>query len=113
MLFKREEYERKVVESFRGGAGKVIMDNIAKTNPPKCRVFSEITLHPGCEIGYHKHEKEFEIYHVLKGVGTLKDDDVDYIFKAGDTHCCYDGSSHGVVNTGIEDMIILAIVMTE
>ena len=113
MVFKREEYERKIVENFRGGAGKAIVDDITKNNPPKCRVFSEITLRPGCEIGYHKHEHEFEIFYVISGAGTLKEDDVDYIIKAGDTICCYDGSSHGVVNTGIEDLVLLAIIMTE
>ena len=46
-----------IKEHMRGGKGHVIMKHLLgeKELNGKCRIYAEITLEPGCEIGYHEH----------------------------------------------------------
>ena len=46
--------------------------------------FSQVTIHPGCELGYHEHHGETETYYVLSGSATYIDNDKEYEIKAGD-----------------------------
>ncbi len=56
-----------------------------------CRIFSQVTIHPGCELGYHEHHGETETYYVLSGSATYIDNDKEYEIKAGDVTFCKDG----------------------
>ena len=51
-----------IKEHMRGGKGHVIMKHLLgeKELNGKCRIYAEITLEPGCEIGYHEHHNESE-----------------------------------------------------
>ena len=51
-----------IKEHMRGGKGHVIMKHLfgEKELNGKCRIYAEITLEPGCEIGYHEHHNESE-----------------------------------------------------
>ena len=55
--------------------GEVLNQALAnKADMPKnCRVFSIMTLKPGCGIGYHEHHGEMEFYHILEGEGIVDD----------------------------------------
>ena len=39
----------------------------------KGRVFSHVTLNPGCEIGWHIHHGDGETYYILRGHGEYND----------------------------------------
>ena len=68
-------------------------------------------IHPGCSIGYHKHETSDDINYVLSGQGKAICDGVEEILHSGTCYICRKGSSHGIENTGTEDLILLTIVV--
>ena len=48
-----------------------------------CKMFNEVTLKPGCEIGYHEHHGESETYYILQGQGEYNDNGTYRPVKAG------------------------------
>ena len=64
-----------IKEHMRGGKGHVIMKHLLgeKELNGKCRIYAEITLEPGCEIGYHEHHNESETYYTISGQGVYND----------------------------------------
>ena len=69
MIRKAEECVKEYREHMRDGAGTVEITNLgtpAELND-KGRLFARITLNPGCSIGYHVHEKDSELFYILKG----------------------------------------------
>ena len=48
------------------------------------RMFSHVTVDPGCSIGYHNHEHETEFYYIIKGEAVFNDDGKEVIVHAGD-----------------------------
>ena len=45
------------VENMAGGKGHVIIKHILgdKEMHGNCRMYAEVTLEPGCSLGYHEH----------------------------------------------------------
>ena len=72
------------------GAGYVLMEALLneEERAEHCRIFSQVTIHPGCELGYHEHHGETETYYVLSGSATYIDNDKEYEIKAGDVTFC-------------------------
>ena len=48
------------VENMAGGKGHVLIKRILgeKELNGKCRRYSQVTLEPGCSLGYHIHHNE-------------------------------------------------------
>jgi len=70
-----------------------------------------LTLEPGESIGYHKHENNEDAYIIISGEGTFKDaDGIEYPVKAGDVTIVRGGQSHGLTNTGKENLVILDVI---
>ena len=80
--------ERKIAkkEQVNGGAGHVLMEALLNEEErgEHCRIFSQVTIEPGCELGYHEHHGETETYYVLSGSATYMDNDKEYEIKTGD-----------------------------
>ena len=76
-----------------------------------CRIFSQVTIEPGCELGYHEHHGETETYYVLSGSATYMDNDKEYEIKTGDVTFCKDGDGHGIKNHGTEPIVFVALVL--
>ena len=70
-------------ENVNGGAGYVLMEALLneEERAEHCRIFSQVTIHPGCELGYHEHHGETETYYVLSGCATYIDNDKEYEIK--------------------------------
>lgn len=67
---------------------------------------------PGSSFGDHAHNDPppyEEWYFCLAGHGVMTCDGKEYPMGAGDISVCYPGGTHGVKNTGKEDMRILVI----
>lgn len=113
MIRRKAERQVTVSENRFGGAGQVVMTAIM--NGPelggKGRLFSQITLAPGCGIGVHTHENEWEAFYVLSGQAQLTDDGELHSLDAGDMHLCQAGHSHGVHNAGTENVEMVALIL--
>ncbi len=69
-------------------------------------VFRKRVLHPGAAIGYHL-QKEDEIYYILSGTGTMQMNGQEFPVKPGDGILTRPGSSHGLKQTGKEDLVLI------
>ena len=69
-------------------------------------VFRKRVLHPGSAIGYHL-QKEDEIYYIVSGTGEMKMNGETFPVKAGDGILTRPGSSHGLTQTGKEDLVVI------
>jgi len=113
MLKRPSEMTVEIREKMRGGNGNVKFQNIF--NPDeikgKCRLFSQITLEPGCSIGSHVHDQEEEIYYILSGTGTVNDNGVVKNVGPGDAIKTGDGESHSISNNGDVPLVFLAAII--
>jgi mannose-6-phosphate isomerase-like protein (cupin superfamily) len=69
-------------------------------------VFRKRVLHPGAAIGYHLQQEE-EIYYILSGTGEMTMNDKEFTVQAGDAILTLPGSSHGLKQTGKDDLVAI------
>jgi mannose-6-phosphate isomerase-like protein (cupin superfamily) len=69
-------------------------------------VFRKRVLHPGAAIGYHL-QKEDEVYYILSGTGLMQMNNKEFPVQAGDAILTLPGSSHGLKQTGKEDLTLM------
>ena len=74
-------------------------------------VAAQVTLKPGCSIGEHPHHGETETYYLLSGKGEYTDNGVARPVEAGEITFCEDGNTHGLKNTGEEDLVFMALII--
>lgn len=113
MIKKHDELRREHVESLRGGKGATTVVHLLERDQfhDKGRLFAHNILKPGTSIGYHKHEGDFEAYYFIKGEGTFDDNGKKSPVKAGELALIAVGESHGIENTGKEDLEFIALVL--
>ena len=110
MITKKSEHTKDLRENMRGGDGVVQLTALSNELPPNVRLFSEIRLVPGASIGEHVHENETELFYFIQGSGTVTDDDKVLEVQAGDVMSTTNGHCHSVKNTGIEDLVMVAVI---
>jgi len=113
MVINRNEMKVEDKECMRNGEGNThftyLLDGSTQKN---ARLFAEITLKPGCSIGYHRHDSETEYYFILSGTGTVNDDGKEVQVKQGDSVITGNGASHSIKNTGSVPLVFHAIIVT-
>ena len=72
------------------------------------QVFRKRVLHPGAAIGYHL-QKEDEVYYILSGEGMMQMNDREFPVKPGDAILTRPGSSHGLKQTGKDDLTLIIV----
>jgi len=104
---------RQVTANRFGGKGEVVTTHLLEGDlfQGKGRVFAHTVLKPGCSIGLHKHEGDFETYYILTGEGMYNDNGTLVPVKAGDVLYTADGESHGLENTGTTDLEYIALIL--
>ena len=104
MIRKAAECKKEYRENMRGGNGTVELTSFATPAElyDKGRLFANITLKPGCSIGYHVHENESELFYLMKGNALYNDNGVEYPVSAGDVKICSAGAGHAVANNDTE-----------
>lgn len=75
-------------------------------------MFAQVTLAPGCAVGYHQHKGNNETYYILSGNGLYTEDGQNVQVTAGDVAFCPDGGFHGLKNTGSSDIVFIALIAT-
>lgn len=114
MLNKGENVPVAISEHFRGGEGEVwLKDLTCGRKPPNVKVFSEMTLHKGCSVGYHTHTGDSEIIYILSGEGISREGEEEHFVRAGDTLVCLSGQSHSLRNEREEPLRYIAAIIAE
>lgn len=113
MLRTSKEMEIELREGMRGGLGTIQIKHIFKQVDlsGKARLFAEITIPVGGSIGFHRHDREEEIFYFLSGHGRVTDEDVVKEVNPGDALLTGGGKGHTVENTGSEPLIFMAIIL--
>ena len=87
------------------GGGQTIGYSFFDKTPGMRFVFRKRALKPGSGIGYHEQHED-EVYYVLSGRGVMTLDDKPYDVGPGTAILTRPGSSHGLRQTGNEDLVI-------
>ena len=113
MIRKASECNKDYRENMRGGNGTVEITNFATPAElnDKGRLFANITLKPGCSIGYHVHEKDSELFYLIKGTALYNDNGTECTLSAGDVMICPAGTGHSIANIGEEDVEVCAVIV--
>lgn len=80
---------------------------------PHVRLFTHITVDPGCSIGYHTHKHETEFYYILKGEAAFSDNGHETILHAGDVSATGHGEGHSLENCGTKPVELIALIVLE
>ena len=113
MIRKAAECKKEYRENMRGGDGTVELTSFASSEElyNKGRLFANITLKPGCSIGYHVHEKDSELFYLIKGEAIYNDNGEEYPVSAGDVMICPAGTGHAITNKGEEVVELCAVIV--
>jgi mannose-6-phosphate isomerase-like protein (cupin superfamily) len=113
MIQRPGSMEVEVREKMKGGKGSVAVTHLLHQiqMKGKCRFFGRMLINPGCSIGEHPHEKEEEIYYILKGRGICTDNGIRQEVKEGDVILTGGGASHSIENTGGSPLEVLGFIL--
>ncbi|MCD8021349.1 MAG: cupin domain-containing protein [Clostridiales bacterium] len=113
MIRKAKDCNIEYREHMRDGDGTVEITNFATAEElnDKGRLFAKITLKPGCGIGYHVHEKDSEIFYIMKGTAEYSDNGEKKTVTAGDVTVCPAGTGHSITNTTDEIVELIAVIV--
>ena len=114
-MTKKSERQSIKAENVAGGAGYILKEELIKGEQlgAYCKMFNEVTLKPGCEIGYHEHHGESETYYILQGQGEYNDNGTYRPVKSGDITFTPDNHGHGLANTGNTDLVFMALIIKD
>ena len=107
------ELKTEKIENMCGGEGHVIIKHILgeKELNGKCGLYAQVTIEPGCSLGYHEHHNESETYYILSGQGDYDDNGTVRPVKAGDVTFTSDNHGQGLKNTGDTDLVFMALII--
>ena len=113
MVIRRSEMIVEKKERLRDGEGFASLTHLTGSGVQKnARLLAEITLNPGCSIGYHKHDSETEYFFILSGTGIVNDEGKETEIKQGDSVITGNGASHSIKNTGSVPLVFHAVIVT-
>lgn len=101
------------VEGLAGGKGHAIIKHLIGKEEfqGKARLYAEVTLEPGCSVGYHEHHNESETYYILSGEGEYNDNGTVRKVSKGDVTFTGDGRGHGIENKGTENLVFMGLIL--
>ena len=101
------------IENMCGGEGHVIVKRIldAKELNGKCGLYAQVTIEPGCSLGYHEHHNESETYYIISGEGEYDDNGEIRTVKPGDVTYTSDGKGHSLENKSQNDLVFIALII--
>jgi mannose-6-phosphate isomerase-like protein (cupin superfamily) len=103
------EHEKDIAKNepgtHNGGGSTIGYSFFSKADGLKM-VIRKRVLHPGSAIGYHL-QNEDEIYYIISGTGEMKMNGKSFPVKTGDAILTRPGSSHGLKQTGKDDLVII------
>lgn len=107
MLIDFRAIQDQKVTGMNGGKGEIT----AKMHVGQCGKIISSKLAKGSSIGLHTHTTSDDINYVIAGTGKAICDGREELLAAGTCHVCKKGSSHSIVNTGHDDLVLITVVV--
>ena len=114
MIRRADECKVEYREHMRDGDGTVKLTSFISGPEElydKGRLFSKITLEPGCSIGFHIHETDSELFYFVRGTGEYSDNGEIRTVYPGDVAICPAGTGHSIANRGDETLDLVAVIV--
>jgi mannose-6-phosphate isomerase-like protein (cupin superfamily) len=113
MIRKQDDMTVETRDNMRGGTGSVTLRHYFKPDEfgAKTRLCALLTIPPGASIGEHAHVGEDEVYLILRGSGTVREQDGERRVTTGDAVLTGRGASHAIANNGTEPLEVAAFVI--
>lgn len=105
-VHERDAEVKKEGPAPHSGPGRSTGYSFFEKAPGYTQAFRKRVLHPGAAIGYHL-QKEDEVYYMLSGTGVMQMNGKEFPVAAGDAILTRPGSSHGLKQTGKDDLVLL------
>jgi mannose-6-phosphate isomerase-like protein (cupin superfamily) len=109
------EHEKDIAKDEPGphnGGGNSTAYNFFSNAANSKLVFRKRILHAGAAIGYHLQQQE-EIYYIESGTGEMTMNNKTFSVQAGDAILTLPGSSHGLKQTGTNDLVVFINYLKE
>jgi mannose-6-phosphate isomerase-like protein (cupin superfamily) len=97
---------QKAEPGTHNGGGQTLGYSFFDKTPGMRFVFRKRALKPGSGVGYHEQHED-EVYYVLSGHGVMTLDGKPVEIGPGTAVLTRPGSSHGLKQTGNEDLVVL------
>lgn len=113
MIRKRNEYAVDIREKMRGGDGSIKIEHIwspEKDMQAKNRLFAILNIEPGNSIGFHNHDKEEEVFVILRGTAEVDDNGKKAVLQKGDSILTGNGAGHSIKCISEEPLEVLAVI---
>ena len=105
--FARSRFQR---VRAHGGEREISFARVLERAGGPLRFIDLSVLAPGADIGWHTHaEDNEELYVVVQGRGLMSLDGEEFEVQPGDVVLNRPGGSHGLKNTGEEELRIVVI----
>lgn len=113
MVIRPEDQPVKVNEHMREGKGSVQLRALLAPEQfcGHGRLFSVLTLEPGCSIGWHVHTGESETFYILRGEAMYSDNGAERLLRPGDCAHTASGEGHSIENAGMETLEFVALIV--
>jgi mannose-6-phosphate isomerase-like protein (cupin superfamily) len=105
-VHERDVEVKKEGPAPHNGPGRSTGYSFFEKAPGYTQAFRKRVLHPGAAIGYHL-QREDEVYYMLSGTGVMQMNGKEFPVAAGDAILTRPGSSHGLKQTGKDDLVLL------
>lgn len=115
MVKRTEELRHQYNEAMKGGTGTTEVIRVVEAGEYESplKLIGKLVLRPGCSLGYHTHEGEEEIIHILSGTARYNDDGAETTLHAGDTCICLSGHGHSIACAGDEEALVIYAVINQ
>ena len=114
MVRRNENLTHLFNEHMKGGTGTVEVIRVLEPGEYESgiKLIAKLVLRPGCSLGYHTHEGEEEIIHVLSGCAVYNDDGAMNRLSAGDSCVCLSGHGHSIACApeAEEPLVVYAVI---
>lgn len=113
-MVRHEEERSLVIKQMFNGMGQARLRNIREGADElygKGRIFSHLYLEKDCEVGWHIHQGDGEVYYILKGEGEYNDNGTIVTVRPGDVTFVDAGEGHSLINKNDETLEAIALVL--
>lgn len=95
------------------GKGEITIKHILGASELNANdMYAQVTIPPGCSIGYHEHHGNAESYYILEGEALYDDNGQQMLtLTPGQTTYCPDGEGHSIENPSSDkNLVFMALI---